>query len=71
MTFNDKTKIMDGLKHCLAENCEGCPYRPEAHEDYIVCSKQPMLDALEILEEQDPVRSLLGTADCIREMLEG
>ena len=69
MTFNDKSKIIEGLQHCLKENCDGCPYRPEAYEDYIVCSKQPMLDALEYL--QDPVRSILRTADCIREMLEG
>ena len=51
--MEEREKVISGLTHCAEGRCEGCPYRPAAHEDQLVCMRGPILDAERLLREGD------------------
>lgn len=49
----DREKVMDALRRCPVNKCDGCPYK-ETYDKYgYGCLNEVDMDALELLEEQD------------------
>ena len=49
----DYKRVVEGLKHCEAFGCIGCPYNPEGRG---VDGCDMIKDAIELLEKEEPVK---------------
>lgn len=61
----DRGKVIKGLECCSADNrkCNRCPYDPDTDEAVWEgnCTKDLVHDALELLEEREPVKPIRFT----------
>ena len=55
----DREKVMEWADKCTSpahksEDCNECPYHSSYHEGFYSCIECLMMDAVELLEEQEP-----------------